>query len=82
MSFSKLAEMLVSSRDRHLAQVTVAKGIERKATYGQIQGHYERLELCRQLYAYINSTSPPIWDLEYFDRSIFVAQYTITQLST
>jgi hypothetical protein len=29
---------------------------------------------CRQLYAYVISTSPPVWGLEYFDRSIFVAQ--------
>jgi hypothetical protein len=65
--------MLVSSRDRHLAQVTVAKGIERKAAYGQIQGHYELLDLYRQLYTYVISTSPSYWDLEYFERLIFVA---------
>jgi hypothetical protein len=42
--------------------------------------HYERLDLCRQLYAYVISTSPPEYDLEYFDRLTLVAQgvYTIT----
>jgi hypothetical protein len=64
----------VSLRIRYLAQVTVVNGLYRKATYGQIQGDYERLELCRQLYAYVTRMSPPVWDLEYFDRSIFVAQ--------
>jgi hypothetical protein len=74
MFFSKLAEILVSLRNRHLAQVTVVSDIYRKATHGQIQEDYERLELCRQLYAYVTSTSPPVWDLDYFDRLIFVAQ--------
>jgi hypothetical protein len=26
------------------------------------------------MYAYVTSMSPPVWDLEYFDRLIFVAQ--------
>jgi hypothetical protein len=39
-----------------------------------MQGDYERLELCRQLYAYVISTSPPFWDLQYLDRLIFVAR--------
>jgi hypothetical protein len=64
----------VSSRNRRLTQVTVVNGIYRKATYGEIQGDYEGLELCRQLYAYVTSTSPPVCDLGYFDRLIFVAQ--------
>jgi hypothetical protein len=48
----------------------------KKKTYGQIQGDYERLELCCHLCAYVTSASPPVWDLEYFDHMIFVAQCT------
>jgi hypothetical protein len=44
------------------------------ATDGQIQVNYGRLKLCRQLYAYVTATSIPVWDLENFDRLIFVAQ--------
>jgi hypothetical protein len=66
--------------NRYLAQVVAVNGMYRKATYGQIQGNNERLELCRQLYAYVISTSPPDLGLEYFDRLIFVAQgvHTVT----
>jgi hypothetical protein len=65
---------LVSLRNRCLAQVTVVSGIYRKATDGKIQVDYGRLKLCRQLYAYVTATSLPLWDLENFDRWIFVAQ--------
>jgi hypothetical protein len=51
------AEIFLSLCNRYLAHVTVVNGIQRKATYGQIQGDYERLELCRQLYAYVTSDS-------------------------
>jgi hypothetical protein len=46
----------VSLRNRYLAQVTVANGIYIKATYGQIQGDYERLKLCLKLYACVTSS--------------------------
>jgi hypothetical protein len=45
----------VSLRNRYLAQVTVVSGVKSKATYGQIQGDYEQLKLCGQLYAYVTS---------------------------
>jgi hypothetical protein len=37
---------------------------------------YEEItnELYSQLYAYVISISPPQWDLQYFERLIFVAQ--------
>jgi hypothetical protein len=73
MFFSKLAEVLVSLCNRHLAQETA---VNRKATYGQIQGAWERLKLYRQC----TPTSAPVRDLEYFDRLIFVAQGLQLQL--
>jgi hypothetical protein len=60
----KLSEILVSLSFRHLAEVSVVKGIWRKAIYGQIQGimsDSNYVVSCKR-------TSPPVWDLEYFDR--------------
>jgi hypothetical protein len=45
-----------------------------KSHVGQIQENYKRLELCRQLHVYDTPRSRPVWDLEYLDRLIFVAQ--------
>jgi hypothetical protein len=40
----------------------------------QIKEDNEQLKLWCQLYAYVITTSLPLWDLENFDRFIFVAQ--------
>jgi hypothetical protein len=63
----------MSLRNRHLAQMAVVNGIQRKPTYGLMQVDNERLEFCSQLHVYVTA-SPPLWDLEYFDRLICVAQ--------
>jgi hypothetical protein len=69
----KLAEVLVSLRNRHLAQKkNYGKRNLEKSHMLTNTRNCERLELCRQLYAYVISTSLPEW--EYFDRLIFVAQ--------
>jgi hypothetical protein len=64
----------MSFRNRYLAQVTVVSGIYRKATYGQIQGDYERLKLCRLLYTYRHRYVASALGLRIFERLIFVAQ--------
>jgi hypothetical protein len=49
------ARLVWTPLKRHQVKVIVVNGIYRRATYGQVQGDNEGLELCRQVYAYVTS---------------------------